>query len=85
VQRLLALLKAEELKAGFEYPGIKVYWIQIPKSHWAGVNSRKFGVLWLKTNDPRTGTYLVRIADFADDVFQVSHKKQRKPMRYWRR
>jgi hypothetical protein len=71
VRRLLALLKAEELNAGFEYPGIRMYWIRIPKSYWAGVNSRKFGVLWFRTDDPRTGTYQVRIADFADEFFQV--------------
>ena len=71
VHRLLALLKAEELKAGFEYPGIKVYWIRIPKSYWAAVSSRKFRVLWYKTDDRRTGTYQVRIADFAGEFVQV--------------
>jgi hypothetical protein len=71
VHRLLALLKAEELKAGFEYPGIKVYWIRIPKSYWAGVNSRKFGVLWYKADYPKSGTYQVQITDFAGEFDQV--------------
>jgi hypothetical protein len=71
VPRLLALLKAEALKAGFVFPGTQEYWIPITKSYWAGVDSRKFGVLRYKADNPRTGTYQVRITDFVDEYLQM--------------
>jgi hypothetical protein len=69
---LLRLLKAGELKAGFEFPGTKVFWIPIPTSYWTGIGSQKFRRLQYSTDDEtKTGTYQVRISDFVDQYIQV--------------
>jgi hypothetical protein len=69
---LLGLLKAGELLAGFEFPGTKVYWIQIPTSYWTGISSHKFGSLRYRHGDKlKTGTYEVRISDFIGEYFDA--------------
>jgi hypothetical protein len=69
---LLGLLKAGELLAGFEFPGTKVYWIQIPTSYWTGISSHKFGSLRYRHGDKlKTGTYEVRISDFMGEYFDA--------------
>jgi hypothetical protein len=72
VPRLLGLLKAGELQAGFEFPGTRVYWIPIPTSYWTAVSSYKFGSLRFVRGDKiRIGTYQVRIGGFADEYTRV--------------
>jgi hypothetical protein len=72
VPRLLGLLKVGELKAGFEFPGTRVYWIPIPTSYWTGISSHKFGTLRSVAGDNfKIGTYQVWISDFVDEYIQV--------------
>jgi hypothetical protein len=72
VPELLRLLKGGELKAGFEFPGTKVFWIPIPTSYWTGVSSHKFGSLQHVQGDKhKKGTYEVRICDFVEEYIQV--------------
>jgi len=69
---LHALLKAGELKAGFEFPGNKVYWISIPTSYWTGVTTYKFDSLRYKSGDKfKIGAYAVGIGDFVDEYMEV--------------
>ena len=72
VSGLLRLLKAGELKAGFEFPGTRVFWIPISTSYWTGVSSDKFRALRYQSGDKlKQGTYKVRISDFVDEYIQV--------------
>jgi hypothetical protein len=72
ITKLLGLLQAGDLKAGFQFPGGKVYWIPIPTSYWAGVSSHKFRTLrYVPGDENRTGTYEVRIGNFVDDYIQA--------------
>jgi len=69
---LLRLLKAGELKAGFEFPGTRVFWIPISTSYWTRVSSDKFRALQYKSGDRlKKGTYKVPISDFVDEYIQV--------------
>jgi hypothetical protein len=72
VSALLGLLKTGELKAGFEFPGTSVLWISIPTSYWTAVSSNMFRSLQYVAGDKRrTGTYEVRISEFADEYMQA--------------
>jgi hypothetical protein len=72
VPQLLGLLKAGELKAGYEFPGTRVLWIPIPMSYWTAVSREKFGSLRHVAGDKkRTGTYKVRISDFVDEYVRA--------------
>jgi hypothetical protein len=72
VSGLLRLLKAGELKAGFEFPGTRVFWIPISTRYWTGVSSDKFRALRYQSDDKlKKGTYKVLISDFVDEYIQV--------------
>jgi hypothetical protein len=69
--KLLALLKAGELKAGFEFPGLVRRWIPIPKDYWVRISSDKFRSIRRGRNKRMTGTYKVRIGRFATEYLQT--------------
>jgi hypothetical protein len=73
IPKLHNLLKAGELKAGFQFVGVhRIYWIPISQSYWADVNSRKFRTLRYKSESKvMIGMYQVRISDFVDDFIHV--------------
>src|ERR1700686_2108942 len=72
VPQLLGLLKAGELKAGFEFPGTKVYWIPISMSYWTGISSHRFGTVWYAEGDDyKKGIFVVRINEFADEYVEI--------------
>jgi hypothetical protein len=72
VPELLRLLKSGELNAGFAFPARSVHWISIPTSYWTGVTSQEFRSLQFVQGDKhKTGTYTVRISQFADEYVRV--------------
>jgi len=76
VPELHRLLKLGELKAGFEFPGKRVYWIPIPPSYWTGVSSHRFRSLYYAEGDQqKKGSYEVRIGDFVDEYIRVVSKE----------
>ena len=72
VPRLLGLLKAGELVAGFEYPGTEVFWIPIPREYWTRVSSHKFDSVRYRQGDKfKIGTYQVRVTEFLDEYIDA--------------
>jgi hypothetical protein len=76
IPKLLGLLKAGELMAGFEFPGTEVFWIPIPREYWTCVSSHKFDSVRYKSGDRfRIGTYQVRVSDFFDEYIEAVSQK----------
>lgn len=69
--KLLGLLKVGQIKAGFRFPAFGSLWIEIPKTFWSSVDSAKFRTLRLNKDNPSSGTFRVRLADFAEQISEV--------------
>lgn len=70
--KLLSLLKAGKIEAGFQFLGLTVWWIKIPTSYWATVSNDKFRVI--RFSKKRTsGAFKIRLGQFADEIIaQIS-------------
>jgi hypothetical protein len=70
--KLLGLLKAGELKAGFHFPGPFTSWILISPSYWAGISSDEFRSIRISAkNRNRNGTFKVRLSQVANECVDV--------------
>jgi hypothetical protein len=70
--KLLTLLRAGELNAGFEFPGLVTRWIQIPATYWMSVGSDKFRAIRHKSgNKKMTGAFKVRLGQFANEYLEA--------------
>jgi hypothetical protein len=73
--KLLGLLVAGHLKAGFHCPGPFVSWVPIPASYWKGINSAKFRTIRRSSTDNKlTGTYTVHLGQFANEYVGILSK-----------
>jgi hypothetical protein len=66
--RLLALLRAGQVRAGFYFMTATPSWISIPLSHWAKVDQLAFRSL--KISDGK-GTYKLSISKLSDEYAQL--------------
>ncbi len=73
--KLLGLLKAGELKAGFYFPGPYLSWIPISPSYWAGISSDQFRSIRRSDKKNLRGTFKVRLSQVADEYVGVVSKR----------
>jgi hypothetical protein len=66
--KLLGLLKAGELKAGFYFPGPYLSWIPISPSYWAGISSDQFTSIRRSDKKNLRGTFKVWPAPGSEDT-----------------
>jgi hypothetical protein len=72
--KLLSLLKAGEIEAGFQFFGSTVWWIKIPTRYWATVSTDKFRVIRF-TRKSTSGAFKIRLGEFADEIIaQISQQ-----------
>ena len=70
--KLLGLLKAGQIKAGFRFPAFGSFWLEIPTAYWSNVDSATFRLkLRLDSDRPSSGTFRVKLADFAEQIGEV--------------
>jgi hypothetical protein len=70
--KLLGFLKTGHIKAGFRCPASGLPWVEIQIAFWSGVHSAKFKTqLRFNVDDPSSGAFLIRLADFATDIGQL--------------
>ena len=74
--KLLSLLKAGQINAGFQFPGTTVWWIKIPTQYWASVSTDKFRVI--RFSETRSsGAFKVPLGDFANEIVaQISQQRE---------
>jgi hypothetical protein len=65
---LLGHLKDGRIKAGFRFPLSRSLWVEIPPVFWLGVDEIKFNGLRRDRAKPSSGTFRVRLADFAQQI-----------------
>jgi hypothetical protein len=73
--KLLGLLQAGDLQAGFYFPGELASWIPISPIYWAGVSTDKFRSIRLSKKNSLPGTFKVRLSDVADEYVRVMSKR----------
>ncbi len=73
--KLLGLLQAGDLQAGFHFPGEFASWIPISRTYWAGVSSDKFRSIRRSEKDKSSGTFKVRLSDVADEYVKVMSQR----------
>jgi hypothetical protein len=70
--KLLGLLQAGDLKAGFHFPRKLASWIPISRTYWARVSSDKFRSIRRSEKYKLSGTFKVRLSDVADEYVEVT-------------
>lgn len=65
--RLLSLLKAGQIEAGFQFPGTAARWIKIPTLYWVTISNDKFRVIRFSDNRS-SGSFKVRLGQFAEEI-----------------
>lgn len=76
---LLSLLKSGEITAGFRFTGRTIFWIKIPVHYWVPVRSDKFRVIRYSSKKKNSGTFKVRLGQFAEDIVaQVNEQLEKK-------
>jgi hypothetical protein len=74
--KLLSLLKAGQIVAGFRFPGSTVWWIKIPTRYWNTVSNDEFRVIRFSRERKTSGAYKVRPGMFADEIVaQISQQR----------
>jgi hypothetical protein len=71
VDKLLSLLRAGQIKAGFYFPASKLIWILIPQEYWVGLPKKRVQSLRYSSEESGSGTYEVRITDFVDQYMDA--------------
>jgi hypothetical protein len=71
--KLLGLLQAGDLQAGFYFPGEFASWIPISRTYWARVSSDKFRSI--RKSEESTGTFKARLSDVADEYVEVMSRR----------
>jgi hypothetical protein len=69
--KLLGLLQAGELQAGFHFPGEFASWIPISRTYWSRVSSDKFRSIRKSERNNLSGVFKVRLSEVADDCVEV--------------
>ncbi|MGB7102406.1 MAG: hypothetical protein WBD95_27035 [Xanthobacteraceae bacterium] len=70
--KLLSLLKAGQIKAGFRFPAFGSLWIEIRTAYWSGVDSAEFRTsLRFDKGRPSSGAFSVSLAVFAEQICDV--------------
>jgi len=82
---LLSLLKADQIKAGFQFPAGEVpLRVNIPMEFWSTVDSARFTTaLKVVSDKPSSGAYKVRLADFAKEIGDLMSQKQSDSPKQW--
>ena len=73
--KLLGLLQAGDLQAGFHFPGKLASWIPISRTYWASVSSDRFRSIRRSEKDKLSGTFKVRLSDVADEYVEVTSQR----------
>lgn len=70
--KLLSLLKAGQIKAGFRFPAFGTLWIEIRTAYWSGVDSAEFRTsLRIEKGRPSSGAFSISLAVFAEQICDV--------------
>jgi hypothetical protein len=69
VDELLHLLRGGEINAGMAFPALSPVWVPITRSHWLGVDTKKFRSS-LRASDGR-GAYKERISRFVEEFLRA--------------
>ena len=72
--KLLSLLKAGTIEAGFQFPGSTVWWIKIPTRYWVTVSTDKFRVIRF-SKESTSGAFKICLGQSADEIIaQISQQ-----------
>lgn len=71
VDKLLTLLRAGQIKAGFIFPASELIWISIPQEYWVSLPKKRVQSLRYSSEESGSGTYEVRINDFVDQYMDA--------------
>jgi hypothetical protein len=65
--KLLQLLKAGKVRAGFHAPGITPIWVQVPSGYWLTISSATFKKIRVQQSSGRKGEFKVRLKSFPSE------------------
>lgn len=65
--QLLSLLRSDDLRAGFEFPGATKRWVPIERDYWLTVDSAKFRSI----RSDEDYTFKVRLSEFAESYSRL--------------
>ncbi|MHC2275412.1 hypothetical protein ACVME8_002023 [Bradyrhizobium diazoefficiens] len=77
--KLLQLLKAEKLHAGFHAPGIGSVWVPIPSKYWLKISGATFRKIRIGQSNRLKGEYKVRLRPFASEYAAARLGTDRQP------